>query len=147
MKMIVASILLFFLAQHPAVAQETAWSDITDKLAIQKLIQSFPAALKGTDVSNVLPLCTPDAVIMPNNAPAMKGSQQIKGLFETLFKKMSIDVQYTVDEIIIDGKYGYIRTHSKGNNVVRASGENMPIDNKELFVVHRDNEEWKITHY
>ena len=69
----------------------------------------------------------------------MIGSQQIKGLFENVFKKMSVAVQYIVNEVIINGEYGYITTHSKGNNVVRASGENMPINNKELFVVHRDN--------
>ncbi len=77
----------------------------------------------------------------------MKGSQQIKGLFENLFKKMSVDIQYIVDEVILNGEYGYVRTHSKGNNVVLVSGENMPISNKELFVVHRDNGEWKITQY
>jgi ketosteroid isomerase-like protein len=77
----------------------------------------------------------------------MIGSQQIKGLFENLFKKMSVNVQYTVDEVIINGDYAFVRTNSKGNNVVRASGENVPVDNKELFVVNTDNGEWKITHY
>ncbi len=118
-----------------------------EKSAIEKLILSFPASLKAADISKVLPLFTADAVVMPNNAPTMKGSQQIKGLFENLFKKMSVEIQYIVDEVIINGEYGYIRTHSKGNNVVLVSGENMPINNKELFVVHRDNGEWKITHY
>jgi len=133
--------------QHTALAQETSGSEMAEKSAIEKLILSFPEALKAADISKVLPFFTADAVVMPNNAPTMKGSQQIKGLFENLFKKMSVEIQYIVDEVIINGEYGYIRTHSKGNNVVLVSGENMPINNKELFVVHRDNGEWKITHY
>ena len=147
MKIILASILLLFAVQHTALAQETAGSEMAEKSAIEKLILSFPEALKAADISKVLPLFTADAVVMPNNAPTMKGSQQIKGLFENLFKKMSLDVQYIVDEVNINGEYGYIRTHSKGNNVVRANGENVPLNNKELFVVHKDNGEWKITHY
>jgi uncharacterized protein (TIGR02246 family) len=147
MKTILASILLLFVMQHTALAQETANSEMTDKSAIEKLIMSFPQALKGADISKVLPLFTADAVVMPNNAPTMKGSQQIKGLFENVFKKMSFDIQYIVDEVVINGDYAVVRTHSTGNNVVRASGENMPVNNKELFVVHRDNGEWRITHY
>jgi len=146
MKIIVTSFLLLFAVQHTALAQETAWSEMTDT-SIEKLILSFQVALKGADISKVLPLFTADAVVMPNNAPAMKGSQQIKGLFENVFKKMSVDVQYIVDEVSFNGEYGHIRTHLKGNTVVRASGENMPINNKELFVIHRDNGEWKINYY
>jgi ketosteroid isomerase-like protein len=59
---------------------------------------------------------------------------------------MSLDMQYVVDEVIIDGDYAFVRTNSKGNNVVLANGENVPLNNKELFVVHKDNGEWKITH-
>jgi uncharacterized protein (TIGR02246 family) len=118
-----------------------------EKSAIEKLILSFPASLNAADISKVLPLFTSDAVVMPNNAPAMKGTQQIEGLFTNLFKKMSLNMQYIVDEVIIDGDYAFVRTNSKGNNVVLANGENVPLNNKELFVVHKDNGEWKITHY
>jgi uncharacterized protein (TIGR02246 family) len=117
-----------------------------EKSAIEKLILSFPQALKAADISKVLPLFTSDASVMPNNAPTMKGTQQIEGLFTNLFKKMSLDMQYIVDEVIIDGDYAFVRTNSKGNNVVLANGENVPLNNKELFVVHKDNGEWKITH-
>ena len=147
MKIILASILLLFAGQHTALAQETASSEMAEKCAIEKLILSFPEALKAADISKVLPLFTSDAVVMPNNAPTMKGTQQIEGLFTNLFKKMSLDMQYIVDEVIIDGDYAFVRTNSKGNNVVLANGENMPLNNKELLVVHKDNGEWKITHY
>jgi ketosteroid isomerase-like protein len=58
-----------------------------EKSAIEKLIRSFTASLKAVDISKVLPLFTSDAVVMPNNAPTMKGSQQIEGLFTTYLKR------------------------------------------------------------
>jgi uncharacterized protein (TIGR02246 family) len=138
---------LFLVATNLVSAQSHETKNAKERSVIEKLILSFPESLKAADISKVLQLFTSDGVVMPNNAATVIGSQQIKGLFENVFKKMSIDITYAIDEVIINGDYAYVRTNSKGNNVVRVSGENMPINNKELFVVHKDNGEWKITHY
>jgi uncharacterized protein (TIGR02246 family) len=140
-------IALFMAATNLVCAQGHEAKSEKDKSAIEKLILSLPESLKAADISKVLPLFTADAVVMPNNAPTVKGSEQIKGLFENVFKKMTIDITYVIDEVVINGEYAYVRTHSKGNNVVLANGENVLVNNKELFVVHRDKGEWKITHY
>ncbi len=60
---------------------------------------------------------------------------------------MTLDITYAIDEVVINGNYAYVRTNSKGNNVVKANGGDMPINNKELFLLHKDKDEWKITHY
>ena len=36
---------------------------------------------------------------------------------------MSLDIQYIIDDVMIDGDYAFVRTNSKGNNVVKANGE------------------------
>jgi len=138
---------LFMAATNLACAQGHEAKSAKEKSAIEKLILSFPESLKEADISKVLLLFTSDAIVMGNNAPTVKGSEQIKGLFENVFKKMTIDVTYTIDEIVINGDYAYVRTNSKGNNVVKANGENMPVNNRELFLLHKDTGEWKITHY
>ena len=138
---------LFMVAANVVCAQGPEAKNAKEKSAIEKLILSFPGYLKAADISKVLPLFTPDGIIMPNNAPTVKGSEQIKGLLENVFKKMTIDVTYIIDEVVINGEYAYVRTNSKGNNVVKANGEKMPVNNRELFLVHKDKGEWKITHY
>jgi len=138
---------LFMVATNVVYAQGFEAKNAKEKSAIEKLILSFPGYLKAADISKVLPLFTSDGIVMPNNAPTVKGSEQIKGLLENVLKKMTIDVTYIIDEVVINGEYAYVRTNSKGNNVVKANGENMPVNNRELFLVHKDKGEWKITHY
>ena len=83
-----------------------------EKSAIEKLVLSFPGYLKAADISKVLPLFTSDGIVMANNAPTIKGSEQIKVLFENLFKKMTIDMTYIVNEVVvINGEYAYVRTN------------------------------------
>jgi uncharacterized protein (TIGR02246 family) len=138
---------LFMAATNLVFAQGHEAKGAKEKSAIEKLILSFPESLKAADISKVLPLFTSDAIVMGNNSPTVKGPEQLKGLFENIFKKMTLDISYVIDEVVINGDYAYVRTNSKGNNVVKANGENIPVNNRELFLVHKDKGEWKITHY
>jgi len=138
---------LFMVATNLVFAQGHEAKNANEKSAIEKLVLSFPESLKAADISKILMLFTSDAIVMGNNAPTVQGSEQIKGLFENIFKKMTLDITYVIDEIVISGDYAYVRTNSKGNNVVKANGDNMPVNNRELFLVHKDKGEWKITHY
>ena len=138
---------IFMAATILVCAQGHVAKQAKEKSVIEKLILSFPESLKATDIPKVSSLFTSDAIVMGNNAPTVKGSEQINGLFENIFKKMTLDVTYVINEVVINGDYAYVRTNSKGNNVVKANEENIPVNYRELFMVHKDKGEWKITHY
>jgi uncharacterized protein (TIGR02246 family) len=120
---------------------------IAEKSAIEKLLSFYGEALNASDVSKTVALFTKDGINMPNGAPLSKGEEQLKITYEALYKAFQLNVEYFTDEVILNGDYAYVRTNSKGKTLMRATGETIPVENKELFVLNKDNGQWKISHY
>lgn len=60
---------------------------------------------------------------------------------------VTLNLQFPIDEVVVDGDYGFVRSTSSGTAKVLANGESGPELNSELFVVHKVNGEWKIAFY
>jgi ketosteroid isomerase-like protein len=120
---------------------------IVEKSAIEKLLSLYGEALNASDVSKTVALFTKDGINMPNGAPLSKGHEQLKAAYEGLYKAFQLNVEYFTNEVIENGDYAYVRTNSKGTTLIRASGATIPVDNKELFMLHKDSGQWKISHY
>jgi uncharacterized protein (TIGR02246 family) len=118
-----------------------------EKKDIEKLLTSYGEAINTSDVSKTVALYTNDGLLMPQGAPVAKGQEQLTAAYEGLFKASQLKVEYFTDEVIVNGDYAYARTNSRGSTLIRASGVTIPVDNKELFVLHKDNAGWKIAHY
>jgi ketosteroid isomerase-like protein len=118
-----------------------------EQSAIEKLIFSYSDAFNAADISNIVASFTPDGVNMPNNGPLAQGTEQLTKAFGFLLSMAQIHIQYRIDEILISGEYAYARTNSTVNTIVKASGDNILLENKELFVLRNENCGWKIYHY
>lgn len=119
----------------------------TEKLAIEKLLFSYRDALNSSDVNKVLPLYTNDGVFMPSNAPSAIGQEQVKVSYEFVFSQIQLYIEFYIDEIVVNGDYAFARTTSKGKTLIRANGETVPEENRELFVLQKTNGQWKISRY
>lgn len=119
----------------------------TEKLAIEKLLFSYRDALNSSDVNKVLPLYTNDGVFMPSNAPSAIGQEQVKVSYEFVFSQIQLNIEFYIDEIVVNGDYAFARTTSKGKTLIRANGETVPEENRELFVLQKTNGQWKISRY
>ena len=115
--------------------------------AIKNLIHSYSGAFNAADIVRTVALFTDDGILMPNNAPIAQGKEQLTASFELLLKNFQINIGYTVDEITVSGDYAFVRTNSNVATHVKASGEDIALLNKELFVLRRKQDEWKISHY
>ena len=118
-----------------------------EKTDIEKLMASYGEAVNSSDVLKSVALYANDGLLMPQGAPAAKGQEQLKAAYEGLFKAFQLNVEYFTDEVIVNGDFAYARTHSKGSTVIRATGATIPVDNKEIFGLHKGNGGWKISHY
>jgi len=141
-KILIPAILLLLSCQN-----QTAKNTTTEKSAIEKLLFSYRDALNTSDVSKVLALYTKDGVFMPANAPTAKGQEQLKGSYEFVFKTIQINIEFFIEEIAVSGDLAYAVTNSKGTTLVRANGQTAPAENRELFVLQKDNGQWKIARY
>lgn len=119
----------------------------TEKTAIETLLFSYRDALNASAVNSVLPLYTPDGVFMPTNAPTATGPAQLKEAYESVFNAIQLHIDFFVDELVVNGDYGFALTHSQGTTLIHATGQTVAEENRELFVLQKVAGEWKIARY
>jgi uncharacterized protein (TIGR02246 family) len=118
-----------------------------EKNAIEKLLFSYRDALNASDTDKVMPLYTANGVFMPSNAPSAVGQEQVKDAYDFVFKNIQLKIEFFIDEIEVHGDFGFARTTSKGTTLIHATGQTVPEENRELFVLQKDNGQWKISRY
>lgn len=128
-------------------SNQTTMEQTTEKAAIQKMLFAYRDALNASDVNQVLPLYTTDGVFMPSNAPSAIGQEQVKASYEFVFKIIQLNIEFFIDEIVVNGDYAFARTTSKGTTLIHANGQTVPEENRELFVLQKSNGTWKIARY
>ena len=119
----------------------------TENSAIEKLILSYQDALNASDASMVIELYTKNSVLMPNGAPTVEGAGQIKGFYQYVFDNFSYTLQFSIIEIKVSGNYAFARSTSKGSFIIKAKGQTIPDENRELFVFEKEDGKWKIARY
>ncbi len=119
----------------------------TEKSAIEKLLFSYRDALNASDVNKVLPLYANDGVFMPSNAPSAVGQEQVKASYEFVFSQIQLNIEFYIDEIVVNGDYAFARTTSKGTTLIHANKQTVAEENRELFVLQKTNGQWKIARY
>ncbi len=118
-----------------------------EKQEIKNLLFTYRDALNDSDVSKVLSLYTEDGIFMPSGAPTSIGTEQIKGAYEFVFSNIELSIEFYIDEITVNGEYAFARTTSKGSTLIHATGETVPEENRELFVLQKEKGSWKIDRY
>lgn len=128
-------------------SQSKGRSDAVEEQEIRTLLFAYRDALNASDVDAVMPLYTAGGVFMPSGAPTSVGAEQVKGAYEFVFSNIKLNIDFVIDEITVDGEYAFARTTSKGSTLIHATGETVPEENRELFVLLKVNESWKIDRY
>lgn len=118
-----------------------------EKTAIEKLLFTYRDALNASSTDKVLPLYTTNGVFMPSNAPTSVGQDQVKGAYDFVFNSIQLKIEFFIDEIEVHDDIAFARTSSKGTTLIHATGETVPEENRELFVLQKDNGQWKIARY
>ncbi|MFZ1693064.1 MAG: SgcJ/EcaC family oxidoreductase [Flavobacteriales bacterium] len=118
-----------------------------DQAAIKSLLFAYRDALNASSAEQVLPLYTSDGVFMPTGFPTAVGSEQLKAAYTGVFSSIKLSIEFFIDEIQVDGDHAYARTTSRGTTLIHATGESVPEENRELFVLQRTAGGWKIARY
>ena len=121
--------------------------ETSEKQEIKDLLFAYRDALNASDVRKVLPLYTEDGIFMPSGAPTSIDTEQVKGAYEFVFSNIQLCIEFYIDEITVNGEYAFARTSSKGSTLIHATGETVPEENRELFILQKENGSWKIDRY
>lgn len=125
----------------------TTMSTDNDQTAIKELLFKYRDALNASSVDQVMPLYTTDGLFMPTGFPTAVGTEQVKGAYTGVFSMIKLNIEFFIDEIEVDGDHAFARTTSKGSTLIHATGETVPEENRELFVLQRTAGGWRIARY
>ena len=118
-----------------------------DKTEIEQLFIAYQHALSALNVSDITSLYTADGQFLATQAPTATGLEEIGKAYDMLFKNIQLNLTFHIEEIAVSDDLGYVRTHSDGTNLVRATGQVSPEENRELFVLKKENNRWKFARY
>jgi uncharacterized protein (TIGR02246 family) len=121
--------------------------DTTEKAIIEDLLRAYGEALNASSLENILPLYATDGVFMPANALSATGLAQLSESYAFIFKTIQLHVAFHINEIVVSNDLAFATTTSKGTTRIHATGETVAEENRELFVLQKENGQWKIARY
>lgn len=127
--------------------QKLTEMDTQNKAAIEKTLNTYFNSLNESDVKKAVGSYTADGVFMPTKFPTATGTAQLVTAYENVFKAIQLNITVKIEEIIIRDDIAFARTLSNGTTLIHATGEKMPEENREFFLLRNDSGEWKIARY
>lgn len=125
----------------------TTMNTTNDQNAIKELLFAYRDALNASSTDQVMPLYTTDGVFMPTGFPTSIGTEQVRQAYDGVFSMIKLNIEFFIDEVQVDGDHAFARTTSRGTTLIHATGETVPEENRELFVLQRTEGGWKIARY
>jgi uncharacterized protein (TIGR02246 family) len=131
----------------PNLTEKTEIMQKEEKQKIEKLLSEYKNSLNTSDANLAQSLYTKDGVFMPTEAPSAIGFESILKSYEFVFSQIQLNIEFFIEEIVVEGNIAFAVTSSKGTTLIHATGDTIPEANRELFVFEKVNGEWKIARY
>ncbi len=118
-----------------------------EKQKIEILLSDYQKSLNNSDAELAQSLYTKEGIFMPAEAPSGKGAEGILKSYEYVFSQIHLQIEFFIEEIVVEGNMAFAVTSSKGTVKILANGVVAPEANRELFVFEKVDGEWKIARY
>jgi uncharacterized protein (TIGR02246 family) len=114
---------------------------------IRVVLATYERALNTDDTELAASCYTVDGIFMPTGLPTAAGPQLVQAYAHT-FAAIHLDVSFTIDEIAVaSDTVAYALTRSNGTQTTHGTGQQSSESNREMFVFHRADGDWKIARY
>lgn len=117
------------------------------KQEIENLLMTYKGTLNTSNAKKATSLYTKEGVFMPTGAPSGIGTEGILKSYEFVFSQIQLNIEFFIEEIVVEGNMAFAVTNSKGTVKIIANGAELPEANRELFVFEKVDGEWKIARY
>jgi len=135
---------LFVAAAAVAAAGEVAADTVGD---LQKIMDSYAAALKAGDVETLVGLYSPKGVFMRDEMKAVVGQDALRAAYKEVFATLKVDLQFTVREAEEASDMAWLRGVSKGTVKILKTGVEAKQGYNQLVVFRKEGGAWKIRAY
>ena len=112
-----------------------------------EVVHGYFAALNSSDVQGIVALFAEDAVLMADDYSSATGRGEIRAAFEGAFTAMKMQQECHVDHVVERDGIAVVRTHSTGMLTLLGPGTTLDQNHRELYVLRRSTEGWRITDY
>ncbi len=130
------------------IIQNNTTMEATAKKDILETLYAYQDALNASSTEKVLPLYTQTGIFMPQGGPTAVGQEQLKGAYDFVFKTLQLNIKFEIGEItVINDNYAIARTMSRGTQLIHAENITTPEENREMFVMQKEEGKWKIARY
>jgi uncharacterized protein (TIGR02246 family) len=131
-----------FFAISPAHAQGS-----DDPSRLVAIMESYAAALRASNVEQLVALYSPNGVFIRDNMPAVAGREALRAAYRETFSTLKVDLPITVQEVEVSGDMAWLRATSAGRVKVLASGRESNDAFNLMVVFRREGGAWKIRSY
>jgi len=113
----------------------------------EHIIKRYEKYLNASDSELIMTLYGNEPIFMPQNSLAHVGLEKVKKAYDSVFKKINLDIVFTIYEIEINNNTAWARTSSMGNTTILSNGMKIKEGNNELFIFKKEKGKWKIHRY
>lgn len=121
--------------------------NLKENLEAQKVVEDYFKALNESQLAIIVGLYHKDSVFLPNNASAVRGIDEITKAYRTLFEKVRLNTDYVYYHVSVHGDIAIVESQANGTLTILESKKAVPANDKELFVLRKINNKWKIDRY
>jgi uncharacterized protein (TIGR02246 family) len=114
---------------------------------IINLLKAYEKALNTSDTQAALALYGSDPVFMPQFSMALSGRDAVQTAYDRIFQTITLNLVFTIQEIVEMGDLAYARTSSAGRTKIHADDKVVKEGNNELFIFRKEQGQWKIHRY
>lgn len=116
-----------------------------DVAAIKRLAEAWDAGWRTGDASALAALFTDDAVLMPQNQPAIIGRESIQSVYRAALDQFTVKGSGEVLEVEVAGDWAFYRSSYTLTAVPKAGGEPTKDSGKSVHILKRQRDNsWKI---
>ncbi|MFY9270121.1 MAG: nuclear transport factor 2 family protein [Candidatus Manganitrophaceae bacterium] len=124
-----------------------ATEDAKVSIEAKKVVEDYFKALNEGKLDIIVGLYHKDSVFLPKNAPAVRGIDEITKAYRTLFEKIKLNTEHVYHHVSVHGDIAIVESQANGTLTLLEGKKLVPANDKELFVLRKINNKWKIDRY
>lgn len=125
---------------------EVASTEMPGEAEIRASLKAYRGALAEADVEQVAATYAANGVVTGPGAPTAVG-EALGATYSAIFSSVGLDLDFTLANVIIGKRYAFVQSTSDGTALIKATGEKVPEQNRELLVFENEAGTWKLARY
>jgi len=118
-----------------------------EKQAILNLLTEYDNSLNSANIALIPSFYAEDGLFMPDGMQELSRNDLQKKNHESYLKKVQFRIDFTIADIIIDGRYAFVQAIAKANSRNLETDKVSAKTSRDLFILRKDQDKWKIFRY